>query len=119
MRNAVSFLVVDDNSTMRRVIGRLVGEFADEIIECEDGKQALLAYARHQPEWVLMDVQMPEKDGLTATREICAAYPKAKVVIVSNYGDEATRAAANQAGAVAYVLKENLLELRDLFAVKL
>jgi CheY-like chemotaxis protein len=118
VRKAVSFLIVDDNSTMRRVIGHLVSEFADEVIECDDGKQALLAYARHQPEWVLMDVQMREKDGLAATREICAAYPKAKIVIVSNYGDEVTRAAANQAGAVAYILKENLLELRDLFAVK-
>jgi CheY-like chemotaxis protein len=118
VRNVVSFLVVDDNSTMRRVIGHLVGEFADQIIECENGAQAFLAYQQHHPEWVLMDVEMHEKDGLAATREICAAYPEARVVIVTNYGDEATRAAANLAGAVAFVLKENLLELRDLFAAR-
>src|SRR3954469_12614055 len=110
VRKALSFLIVDDNSTMRRVMGYLVGEFADEIIECENGTQAFLAYRQHLPEWVLMDVDMPEKDGLAATREICAAFPTAKVVVVSNYGDEGIGAAANQAGAVAYILKENLLE---------
>ena len=110
----MSFLVVDDNSIMRRVIGRVVGEFADEIIECADGAEAFRAYQQHHPDWVLMDVEMRQKDGLTATREICSVYPEAKVVIVTNYGDEATRAAADQAGAFAYILKENLLELQNL-----
>jgi CheY-like chemotaxis protein len=114
----MSFLVVDDNSMMRRVIGRVVGEFTDKIIECENGVQAVLAYQQHRPDWVLMDVEMCEQDGLAATRQICGAYPEAKVVIVSNYGDEATRAAADQAGASAFILKENLLELRDLLTVK-
>jgi CheY-like chemotaxis protein len=117
LKSLMSFLVVDDNSMMRRLIGRVVGEFADEIIECEDGTQAFSAYREHQPDWVLMDIEMPDQDGLSATREICAAYPGARVVIVTNYGDDATRAAAGRAGACAYVLKENLLELRDLLMV--
>ena len=53
-------------------------------------------------------------DGLTATREIIAAYPEAKVVIVSRHGDEQTREAARAAGACGFVLKENLLALREL-----
>ena len=108
----MSFLIVDDNSVMRRTIRRVVGEFADEIIECDDGAKALLAYQEHQPDWVLMDVEMREKDGLTATREICAAFPEAHIVIVTKHGDAEMRDAARKAGAFGFVVKENLLELR-------
>ena len=55
-------------------------------------------------------------DGLAATREIIAADPKAKIVIVSRHGDEPLRVAAREAGACGYVLKENLLDLRQLLA---
>jgi DNA-binding NarL/FixJ family response regulator len=107
----MSFLIVDDNSVMRRTIRRLVGEFADEIIECDDGAKAFFTYRDNLPEWVLMDIEMPEKDGLTATREICAAYPQAHIVIVTKHDDAAMREAAKKAGACGYVMKENLLEL--------
>ena len=110
----MSFLIVDDNSVMRRTIGRVVRDLTDKIIECADGAEAFLVYQEHQPEWVLMDVEMAEKDGLTATREICDAYPKARVVIVTNYDGNEMREAAVKAGACAYVLKENLLELRGI-----
>lgn len=99
---------------MRRTIRRVVSEFAREINECEDGAEALSTYEKHQPDWVLMDVEMREKDGLTATREICASFEDAKIVVVTNYGDAATREAARKAGACGFVLKENLLELRGI-----
>ena len=111
-----SLLIVDDNSSMRRLIGRVVGEFACELIECSDGAEAFAAYEQHQPDWVLMDIEMQTKDGLTATREICAAYPDARVVIVTHYGDPAFRHAADRAGACGYVLKENLFELRNMLS---
>ena len=114
----MSFLIVDDNSVMRHAIGRILRDLTDEIIECADGAQALLAYQANLPEWVLMDVEMAEKDGLTATREICAAYPKARIVIVTKYGDSAMREAAARAGACGYVMKENLLELRGILGRK-
>lgn len=109
----MSFLIVDDNTVMRRAIRRVVGEFADEIIECDDGAKAFFAYRDTQPEWVFMDIEMPEKDGLTATREICAAFAGAKIVIVTKHGDAAMRDAAQKAGACGFVVKENLLELRE------
>lgn len=114
----MSFLIVDDNRVMRHAIGRVVRDMTERIIECADGAQAFLAYQANLPEWVLMDVEMAEKDGLTATREICAAYPKARVVIVTNYGDEGMREAAAKAGACGYVMKENLLELRGILGRK-
>jgi ligand-binding sensor domain-containing protein len=108
----MSFLIVDDNSVMRRTIRRVVGEFADQIIECDDGAKAFAAYEKHHPDWVLMDVEMNEKDGLTATQEICAAHPEAHIVIVTKHGDAAMSEAAQKAGAFGFVTKENLLELR-------
>lgn len=110
----MSFLIVDDNSVMRRTIGRVVCDLTDRVIECANGAEALLAYEANLPEWVLMDVAMTGKDGLTATREICAAYPLARVVIVTNYDGDEIRAAAKRAGAIGFVVKENLLELRGI-----
>jgi two-component system response regulator DegU len=101
---------------MRRIVRRVVGEFAGEIIECGDGSEAFSAYRKHLPDWVLMDVEMRETDGLTATREICAAYPKAHIVIVTKHGDAAMREAARKAGAYGFVVKENLLELRGILS---
>ena len=112
----MSFLIVDDNAVMRRTIRYAVSEFAREINECADGAEAWSAYEKHQPDWVLMDIEMRKKDGLTATREICASFAGAKIVIVTKYGDAATREAAQKAGARGFVMKENLLELREIFA---
>jgi two-component system response regulator DegU len=105
-------LIVDDNAAVRRLIGKVVGDLVDDLRECADGAEALAAYRECQPDLVLMDIEMQRMDGLTATREIIAAYPEAKIVIVSRHSDEQTQAAARAAGACGYVLKENLLEVR-------
>lgn len=110
----MSFLIVDDSPAMRRIIRRVVSDFAGEINECDDGARALSAYERLKPEWVLMDVEMPEKDGLTATREICDLFPDAKIVIVTKHNDALMCEAAERAGAIGYVVKENLYELRKI-----
>ena len=109
-------LIVDDNQEVRRMIRALIEDMVDEFIECEDGNRALGAYWSHKPDWVLMDVEMNEVDGLTATRRIMAAFPQAKIVVVTRHGDPQTRAAAIENGACAFVSKENLLELRDIIA---
>lgn len=110
----MSFLIVDDNRVMRHTIERVIRDLTDEVIECSDGAEAFSAYKAHLPEWVLMDIEMTEKDGLTATREICAAFPAARIVIVTNYDEAALREAAANAGACGFVMKENLLQLRDI-----
>jgi len=110
-------LIVDDNPAMRRLIRRMVLSPADECFECANGAEALAAYEAHQldgADWVLMDVEMAGMDGLAATRELCAAHPEARVVIVTKHNDEATREAAFKYGACGFVAKDNLLELRAL-----
>ena len=99
---------------MRRMIGRVVSDLAIDIEECSDGSEALAAYSRYLPDWVLMDIEMERMDGITATREILLIFPSAKVVIVSKHDDQQIRDAARNAGARGYVLKENLIAIREL-----
>ena len=102
----MNFLIVEDNENMRRMIRNIVADLAGETHECADGAGAFAAYAEHRPDRVLMDVKLSEMDGLTATRKIKAAFPEAHILIVSNYDDQDLRAAAREAGASAYVVKE-------------
>ena len=96
------------------MIGKVVSDMVSDIEECSDGAEALAAYARCQPDWVLMDIEMSRMDGIAATREILLTFPSAKVVIVTRHDDEQLRAAARNAGACGYILKENLIAIREL-----
>ena len=108
-------LIVEDNPKMRRMLSDFVGNGFEQIYECADGDEAFALYERHLPDWVLMDWQMPNKDGITATREIIAAYPAAKICLVTGYNDEFLRSEALEAGAKYFVLKRNLSELQSIF----
>jgi CheY-like chemotaxis protein len=110
----VTILIVEDNAAVRRLIRRAIAHLAVEIHECADGADALQAYTDHQPDLVFMDVRMPRMDGLAATRQIIQSYPKARIVIVTDYDEQELRAAGFAAGAVGYALKDNLTELEDL-----
>jgi CheY-like chemotaxis protein len=110
----MKLLIVEDNLEMRELIKFVVGDLADAVAECGDGGEAVAAYAAERPDWVLMDLEMPCVGGLAATRRLRAAWPEARVVIVTQYDDDYYRAAARAAGACAYVTKEDLLPLRQL-----
>ncbi|MGH9845543.1 MAG: response regulator [Blastocatellia bacterium] len=112
----MKLLIVEDNPQMRQMIRAVVADLAEAVAECSDGDEAVEAYAAQQfsrDDRVLMDLQMPRVGGLEATRRIRAAFPDANIIIVTQHDDPHWRAAATQAGAVGYVLKENLLELRQ------
>jgi CheY-like chemotaxis protein len=110
----MNILIVEDSQAMRRMIRNVICAQADQCHECSDGSEALAAYTRHLPDWVLMDIEMKTMDGIAATEQIRATFPEAKIVIVTNYDDADLRQAALAAGASGYVLKENLLEIRRL-----
>ncbi len=59
----MTLLIVEDNPAMRRLMRRLVDGLADEIGECSDGVEAVALYAELQPDWVLMDIEMPRLNG--------------------------------------------------------
>lgn len=108
----MTLLIVDDNPQFRDLIKTVVAELADEVSECADGDEAIVAYGVRRPDWVLMDLQMARMGGLEATRRLVAADGTARVLIVTDYDDVHWRAAASDAGACGYVLKENLLDIR-------
>ena len=108
----MNLLIIEDNDKMRRMIRNIVADLAERIDECADGDEALSLYEAGQPDFVLMDIQMKNTNGIQTTREIVASYADARIMIVTNYNDETFRESAREAGAFAYVLKQNLLEVR-------
>ena len=112
----MKLLIVEDNAGMRRLIKSVVFDLADDVVECEDGADALQAYADFLPDWVLMDIKMAQMDGLAATLTIKNAFPDAQICIVTDYGDQKTIHAAFEAGAKGYIIKENLYSLREILS---
>jgi len=110
----MKILIVDDDQRIRQMVKTILA--GDEVIicECSNGAEAYACYAVHQPDWVLMDITLPGMDGLAATRRIRADHPEARILIVTSHESQAMREAASEAGACGYVLKENLLDLREM-----
>jgi|SRR4028119_1093237 len=107
-------LIVDDSQPMRELIKMTLSGVAEVVGECADGADALAAYTQLQPDWVLMDVEMKGVDGIAATRQITAADPQARVLMVTDYNDGELRKAAHEAGAVWYIVKENLIDILEI-----
>ena len=114
MSAPLRILIADDHEPFRAMLKSLLGTLGAEIVECRDGREAVQRFSEFAPDWVLMDIEMPQLDGLTATRQITAMSPRARVVIVTNYDDADLRAEADRAGASDYVRKDNLMVLPGL-----
>jgi len=111
---SLKLLIVEDSEGFRSVIRSSLASLSPEIQECSDGDQALLLYMQNRPDVVLMDIRMTRVNGLTATYIITAEDRNAKIIILTAFDDEDLREAARQAGASAYVLKDNLQSLAEL-----
>jgi CheY-like chemotaxis protein len=110
----MTFLIVEDNAGIRRMLQRILNGTATAIWECTDGSDALAAYEEHRPDVVLMDLRMPHVDGLAATRQIRGYDPSARIIVVTDYQDEDMKTAALEAGAREYVLKQEISGLPEL-----
>ncbi len=101
---------------MRAAIRAMVDDLVNEVVEAEDGAGAIAAYFLHRPAWVTMDLTMRPVDGLTAVREIKSRDPLARIIIVTVHDTKAFCEAAREAGAIAYIIKDDLEKIRDLIA---
>lgn len=108
-------LIVEDSPPMSKMIRRAIAAWADEFCECASGGDALRFYAAELPDLVLMDIELGAVNGISATRQIKYYYPRAQIIMVTNYNDGELRQAAFRAGACGYVLKENLPEIGEWF----
>ncbi len=111
----MKILIVDDREPARRMIKRYLCHLTGEFGECTDGADALDAYRAFMPDWVLMDWEMKQMDGLAAMRDIIRAFPAARIVMVTQYCDVELRRAANEAGACGFFPKDDLLDLSEFF----
>src|SRR5262245_24899096 len=102
---ALTVLVVDDHAPFRAVLKALLAESGATVAECGSALEALRRLDEFQPDWVTMDIEMPELDGIAATRALKTRRPQTRVVMVTQYDDADMRAEAARAGAYAYVLK--------------
>lgn len=99
------FLVADDAAFMRMRCVKLLHEQGHETIEAGNGKEAVDLYQREHPDGVLLDITMPEMDGLAALRAILALDPAARVAMVTAVGQQSVVMEALQAGARDFVVK--------------
>ena len=102
-------VLLADNHTLVRSGLRALLENIDGIqvvAEAGDGREALHLIAVHQPDVVLMDIAMPEMNGLEATARVVKEYPNVRVVILSMHANEEYVLQALRSGAVGYVLKD-------------
>ena len=99
-------LVVDDALFMRATVKKLLTEAGFDIAgEAENGRVAVDLYQELKPDLVMMDITMPEMDGLAALKEIVKLDPAAKVVMCTALGQERSVMEAMNAGAKDYILK--------------
>lgn len=103
----INLFIVDDHQIFRDGL-RILLESADDMAvvgEAKSGSEAMEKLAHVQPELILMDIQMPEENGIEVTRKIKNLYPNIIVLMLTMFEDEQSVFAAMQAGAAGYILK--------------
>ena len=104
----VRVVLVDDHALVRHGLAQLLDGADDiEVVgQAADGEAAMAVLARTRPDVVVMDLQMPGVDGVTATRRVVADHPGTQVLVLTSYSDAERIVAALDAGAVGYLLKD-------------
>lgn len=105
---AIRVLLVDDQALFREGLHTLLSTYADVNVvgEAGNGEEALHLSAVLHPDVVLMDLRMPVLDGVTATRQLAAAHPGCRVIILTTFDDDEYVFDGLRAGAVGYMLKD-------------
>ena len=98
-------LIVDDAQFMRLRCARLLAERGYEIVEAQNGREAVEQYLAHRPDAVLMDITMPEMDGLAALKQIRQLDPGARITMLTALGQQGIVMEAIKAGARDFVVK--------------
>lgn len=106
----IGVLIVDDHPMLRDGVAAVIGAQLDMVVvgEAANGATALDRYRDVMPDIVLMDLQMPEVDGVAAIGNIIAEFPDAQIIVLTTYSGDAKALRALKAGAAGYMLKSSL-----------
>ena len=112
MKQEASILLVDDHPIFRQGLAAILKNEADlkVVAEASDGNMAVEMMREHAPDIVVMDISMPNLDGIEATRQILAEFPGTKIVALSVHSGKRFVRDMLQAGAAGYILKESVPE---------
>ncbi|MCM3760921.1 response regulator transcription factor [Alkalihalobacillus oceani] len=104
----ISIVLIDDHQLFREGVKRILAmedEF-EVVADGEDGSDALQLVKEYRPDVILMDINMPQMNGVEATRELVKAFPNVKVLVLSIHDDETYVTHVLKTGASGYLLKE-------------
>ena len=106
----IRILAVDDHPILRQGIAGLIADESDMtlVAEAANGREAIQQFRAHHPDVTLMDLQMPEMNGLDAMIAIRGEFPDARIIVLTTYTGDVQARRAIQAGARAYLLKNSL-----------
>src|SRR5438105_4694306 len=106
----ISVMVVDDHPLLREGVAGIIEAQPDMrlVAEATNGREAIERYREHRPDVTLMDVRMPDLDGIDAMSAIRQTFPQARVVILTTYRGDVLALRAIKAGASGYLLKSSL-----------
>ncbi len=103
---AQKILIADDSAFMRIYLKRILAEAGyKDTIESADGREMLIRYEQERPDLVILDIIMPDMDGLEALHELMRLDPKVNVVMVTAVGQEYMMKECNKAGVKGYIVK--------------
>lgn len=110
LNKSITVLIVDDHPLMREGIEAVVSGYADISVvgQAANGREAIRLYRSLQPDVTLMDVQMPELNGIGAISSIIAEFPQARIAVLTTYRGDVRALQAIKAGARGYLLKSTL-----------
>lgn len=106
--NTIRVLVVDDHPVVRRGLVTMLEEGLDILVvaQAENGDEALAIFRQEQPDVTLMDLRMPEMDGVAAITAICTEFPAARIIVLTTYNGDEDIYQGLRAGAKGYLLKD-------------
>jgi DNA-binding NarL/FixJ family response regulator len=106
----IRVLTVDDHPVVRQGIAALISTESDlkVVAEAANGREAIQQFRTHRPDVTLMDLQMPEMNGVDALGAIRGEFPDAHIIVLTTYAGDAHAMRALKAGARAYMLKNTL-----------
>ena len=112
MNKPITVILVDDHEVVRQGVRFFLEAHSDFVVvgEAESGKAAVKLAEEHVPDVVLMDLVMPEMDGVEATRQVKNISPRTQVVVLTSYHEDEHIFPALQAGAISYILKDVRME---------